>query len=125
MSLKRRLENLEGHTKGRMVYGQHYPADIAPLMLKAPAHLSRDESRKLHSYRYDHDAGYRAMSDKPVPVRALEIMLEAVVRRDFITSEGYEDVPDMVAWELLGRDDASPEAKERAQRYLDGGGYEP
>ncbi len=123
--LKRRLENLEGYTRSGMVYGQQYPADLAPLMLRAPAHLSRDESRKLHSYRYDHDAGYRVMSDKPVPIRALEIMLEALVRRDFITSEGYEDVPDVVARELLGRDDTSPEARERVQRHLDGGGYEP
>lgn len=124
MSLKRRLESLEGHTGGVVVYGERYPADIAPLLLKAPAHLSRDEARALHSYRYEHDAGYRAISDKPVPIRALELMLEVLVRRDFVTSNGCEDMPAVVSRELLGRDDTSPKAREQARRYLDGREYE-
>lgn len=120
MTRRTRLEKLEAAPRagGVVVYGERYPADIAPLMLKAPAYLTRDEARALHSYRYEHDAGYRAMSDKPVPIRALEVMLEALARRDFVTSSGYEDMPAVVSRELLSRDDASPKAKEQARRYL-------
>ncbi len=120
MTRKARLAKLEAveRTGGVWVYGRRYPEEIAALLLKSPAHLSRNEADTLHRYRYEHDTGYREARDRVVPIRALELMLEVIARRDFRTSPGYEDMPATVARELLSRDDASPEAKQQAQRYL-------
>jgi hypothetical protein len=112
-----KLEAVE-RAGGVLVYGRRYPAEIRALLLKAPAHLSRNEADTLHRYRYEHDAGYREARDRVVPIRALELMLEVIARRDFRTSPGYEDMPATVARELLSRDDASQAAKQQAQRYL-------
>ncbi len=118
MTRKARLAKLEAapRTRDVWVYGRRYPEEIAALLLKSPAHLSRNEADTLHRYRYEHDTGYREARDRVVPIRALELMLEVIARRDFRTS--YEDMPATVARELLSRDDASPEAKQQAQRYL-------
>ncbi len=120
MTRRERLAKLEAVERagGVWLYGRRYPAEIGALLLKAPAHLSRNEADTLYRYRYEHDAGYRAARDRGVPIRALELMLEVLARRDFRTSPGYEDMPATVARELLSRDDASQAAKQQAQRYL-------
>ncbi len=53
-------------------------------------------------------------------IRALEIMLEALERRQLPLPPEHPGMPQVIARDLLSRDDASPEARERAQRYLAG-----
>lgn len=123
VSLKTRLDKLDARPAHGYVnvYGTLYPPAIAKLLTTAPAYLTRAEADELRRYRYEHDAGYRELSDRPIPTRALEVTLEVLVRRDFVVSEGYETLPGEVARELLARPDASLEATEQARRYLASG----
>ncbi len=70
--------------------------------------------------RLEHIAPAPVAMPADPPTQALEIMLMALDRRELPIPPEHADMPQVVARELLDRDDASPEGRETALRFLAG-----
>jgi hypothetical protein len=63
--------------------------------------------------------GLVAIPTEPT-TRALAVMLMVLERREHPVPSEHLDMPQVIARRLLDRDDASPEARETARRFLAG-----